>query len=291
VAEDITSLLSSNDARQRSDGIRKASAEKSHFHILQVLKLVSDADAAVAEVAKKAAVEMAEQCLQPGNENLPEAVIFTAVTIVKQYDAQFVKHLNAKLSSEDESEIVNSLRNLKYFITKQRSKTLLQQYLTHPDKTIRAAAVIHLGGIMSSILDDHLAEFLHDSDNRIKANAIEVMEGSDNKIFIKILNHFRIDGNNRVRANALKALYRLGETRIGDDLLFMLMDPNPLMRASAVWVVGAIGNQASPLLKLLHIVMNDREEIVLRNLSNALKKIGNVPELAELRKSLPKFDD
>jgi HEAT repeat protein len=144
---------------------------------------------------------------------------------------------------------------------------------------------------MSSILDDHLAEFLHDSDNRIKANAIEVMEGADNKMFIKILNHFRIDGNNRVRANALKALFRLGETRIGDDVLFMLMDPNPLMRASAVWVVGEIGSQAAPLLKLLNIVVNDSEEIVLKNLAGALRKIGDAPELAEIRKSIPKFEE
>lgn len=288
---EISSLLFSNNVNQKIEGIRRACADKSYFHILQVLKLVSDADASVAEAAKKACVELAEQCLRPGNESLPESVIFTAVTIVKQFDTQFVKKLNAMLSSEQEQEIVNSLRNLKYFITKQRAKTLLQRFLTNPDKTLRAAAVVHLGGIMSSILDDHLAEFLHDSDNRIKANAIEVMEGSDNKIFIKILNHFRIDGNNRVRANALKALYRLGETHIGDDLLFMLMDPNPLMRASAVWMVGEIGSKASPLLKLLYIVTNDPEEIVLKNLANALRKIGDAPELVELRKSLPKFEE
>jgi hypothetical protein len=281
----------SNNPRQRAKGIGKAASEKSYFHILQVLKLASDADPAVAEAAKKTAVELAEQCLRPDNESLPESVIYAAVTIVKQYDHLFVKQLNSKLSSEDECEIVNSLRNLKYFITKQRAKTLLQRFLTQPDRTIRAAAVIHLGGIMSSIIDDHLAEFLHDSDDRVKANAIEVMEEAENKIFIKILNHFRIDGNNRVRANALKALFHLGETRIGDDILFMLMDPNPLMRASAAWVVGEIGSQAAPLLKLLYIISNDPEEIVQKNLASALRKIGDAPELAEIRKSIPKFEE
>jgi hypothetical protein len=63
------------------------------------------------------------------------------------------------------------------------------------------------------------------------------------------------------------------------------------MRASAVWMIGEIGGQASGLLKLLYIVSNDREEIVLKNLSNAVRKIGTVPELAELRKSVPKFEE
>jgi HEAT repeat protein len=291
VADDITVLLASSDAKQKLDGLKKSCAEKSFFHILQVAKLISDADSAVAETARTCATELAEHCLQPGHSDIPEAVVFSAVSIVKEYDPHFVKQLNAKLASDEESEIVDSLRNLKYFITKQRAKTLLQKFLTHPDKTIRAAAVVHLGGIMSSILDDHLAEFLHDSDNRVKANAIEVMENSDNKIFIKVLNHFRIDGNNRVRANALKALYRLGEFRIGDDLLFMLMDPDPQMRASAAWVVGELGSKAAGLFKLLFIVMNDHEEIVLKNLSNAVRKIGPAPEIVELRKSLPKLEE
>jgi HEAT repeat protein len=291
VADDITVLLASNDAKQKLDGLKKSCAEKSFFHILQVVKLISDSDPAVAETARTCAIELAERCLQPGNADVPEPVIFAAVSIVREYDPHFVKQLNAKLASEEEAEIIDSLRNLKYFITKQRAKTLLQKFLTHPDKTIRAAAVVHLGGITSSILDDHLAEFLHDSDNRVKANAIEVMENSDSRIFIKVLNHFRIDGNNRVRANALKALYGLGEMRIGDDLLFMLMDPNPQTRASAVWVVGELGGKAAGLLKLLFIVMNDRNEIVLKNLSNAVRKIGPAPEIAELKKSLPKFDE
>jgi hypothetical protein len=291
VADDITVLLASNEAKQKLDGLKKSCAEKSYFHILQVAKLISDGDSAVAETARTCAIELAERCLQPGRADIPEPVIFAAVSIVKEFDPHFVKQLNAKLAGEDEIDIVDSLRNLKYFITKQRSKTLLQKFLTHPDKTIRAAAVVHLGGIMSSILDDHLAEFLHDSDDRVKANAIEVMETSDNRIFIKVLNHFRIDSNNRVRANALKALYRLGEMRIGDDLLFMLMDPNPHMRSSAVWVVGELGTKAAGLFKLLFVVMNDREEIVLKNLSNAVRKIGPAPEIAELRKSLPKFED
>jgi len=69
------------------------------------------------------------------------------------------------------------------------------------------------------------------------------------------------------------------------------MDPNPQTRASAVWVVGELGGKAAALLKLLFIVMNDHEEIVLKNLSNAVRKIGPAPEIAELKKSLPKFDE
>lgn len=291
MTSDLTSLLSSADSSQKTEGIQKALKEKAYFHILQVLKLSSDADTAVAQVAAKAAIQLAEECLRPDSLLLPESVISTAVSIVKQHDAHFVKQLNARLGSADENEIADSLRILKYFITKQRAKTLLQRFLTHSDLKLRAEAVVHLGGVMSSILDDHLAEFLHDSDNRIKANAIEVMEKSNKKIFIKILNHFRIDGNNRVRANALKALYQLGETAIQDDLKFMLLDPNPLMRASAVWVIGEIGGTAAQLHKLLYIVNNDREMIVRKNLANSLKKIGDAPALTDLKSSLSADDD
>jgi anti-anti-sigma factor len=181
---------------------------------------------------------------------------------------------------------MKALTQAKYFITKREAEDLLVHFISHPDSKLRATAVMHLGGVATRIDIDALSGFLEDSDNRVKANAIEVLDDLQEKQFIKLLNRFRQDANNRVRANALKALYNLGELDVKEDIRFMLMDPNPLMRASAVWVLGEIGTRAFYHLELLKLVMDDKDELVHKNLKLVLKKAGDIPQVEFLRDAL-----
>ncbi|MFC1585219.1 HEAT repeat domain-containing protein [Fibrobacterota bacterium] len=288
MADEIISLLNSGDPVRQIQGINRAQQKESFFHILQILKLLSSENKSVSEAAFSCILYLAHQCLLPGNQHaLPEAVINTAVKIIQKLDQKYIRRMEQLLRTGKTEKIIEALIVMKFFIPQKRAKELLQRFLKHPDKKIRATAVMHMGGLALQVSADDLIGYLEDSDNRVKANAIEVLEELDSQKFINILNRFRADENNRVRANSLKALFSLGERNIKDDFKFMLMDTNDLMRASAVWALGEIGKKDPSFLKLLEVVKDDKEQIVIRNLVLASRKVGDVPDLAFLKVAVP----
>jgi hypothetical protein len=98
------------------------------------------------------------------------------------------------------------------------------------------------------------------------------MEAIGSLQVVEYIGKFRDHKNNRIRANALKALLRLGVRDCITDIESMLLDKKELMRASATWVIGEIGEEEQELRNLLTIVKSDQSPIVQRNYEKAINK-------------------
>jgi HEAT repeat protein len=116
---------------------------------------------------------------------------------------------------------------------------------------------------------------LHDPDHRVRANGVEALETMGLKAMVPSLASMRKDANNRVRGNVLKALFNLGYKKIDPDLKDMLEHSNRLMRATAGWVLGEVGQGGEPVFfTLIGEYGLDRDELVRQNMIKALIKIN-----------------
>ncbi|MFC1583963.1 anti-sigma factor antagonist [Fibrobacterota bacterium] len=282
----ITTLLTSPDVSKQVRGIREA--EKSHAFTLipQIVKLSRSPNPKVAELARAAALEISQKCLLSKGKPLSQAVTSEAAQAIRKLDPDFVQNLHEQIENRDTQTAVRAMMLLKFFITDKQASDILRKTLRNPESKIRATAVLHFGTPAARVNAEILSRFLEDGDNRVKANAIEVLGRLKNNVFVRVLNRYRDHENNRIRSNALIALYHAGEYNVKKDFEFMLMEPNALMRASAVWALGELGTEGPHFLRLLKIVQNDPSEIVRNNLLIVLKKVGKIPELEFLRIAL-----
>lgn len=282
----IPALLSSNDINLQLQGIRLAIKTRAYILLPQLIKLTTSFESEIAEAATTAAVDLSEFCLQDAQNSCPEAVIQASIEIVRSLDPGFIQNLYKKLETGNNEEVRSALMVVKHFVNERKAEEILQLLQKHPDPTIRATTVQHLGHIASRVSAEGLSLYIDDPDPRVKANTIDVLGKLGNKFFVKALQKYKNDSNPRVRANALKSLYTLGELDIKEDFSLMLSDSDAAVRASAVWAIGEIGGIATYFLRLLEVVKNDNSEVVRAQLMMVLKKLGQIPELEFLRVTL-----
>jgi hypothetical protein len=154
-------------------------------------------------------------------------------------------------------------------------RDILAKLVQDRDEKIRATAVNLLGTLVGPNDHDMILSLLNDKDKRVRANTVEALERLGNKRLVPILLRFRKDPVNRIRGNVIKALYNLGFTGIEDDLSEMLDNTDPLMKASALWVISQI--------KISHPKLEDRagfhflsdNEMVFTNAKKALLAVNS----------------
>ncbi len=287
MSQRIDKLLTADSPHLQLQGIKLALNTNSPHYIPKIFELTKASEPEVSKLAQSSAIKLSLDLLKTGTEKQKtEQSITAAVQTVNKLDPSYVLHLNYLVEDGQPDDIIDALIVLKYFVTEKRAEEILKITLRNQNRKVRATAVKHIGEVASRVNADVLARFLEDSDNRVKANTIEVFENLNNKYFVRILNRFRQDPNNRVRANTLKALFKISDTDINPDLKEMLLSPKALFRASAVWVIGEIGEASSTMLKLLKLVQDDPDEMVQNNLLIVIKKLGNNSEVDFLRDSM-----
>lgn len=286
----IVGQLASDDRETRIRGLRDAAARLRYWVLPEVLTLTSDPDTEVGELAKETAVGIAQEIVRERRRPFSDELATAAVTSIRRFDSGFVEHHLNWLQGNDADRIVEAVFVVRHFANEATARRVLARFISHPDKRVRATVVLHMGTLASRNSADVLTGYMSDGDNRVKANAVEVIERLKNPTLARILRRFRRDKNNRVRANVLKALHTLIGENIMGDLERMLLDDNPLMRTSAVWVIGEVGAEARRYLSLLSLVVDDEYELLRDNIRIAVRKVGRVPELKQIRRKIAEQD-
>jgi anti-anti-sigma factor len=279
----ILAQLSAADKDTQLHGVRQALEQRLYGLIKPVSRLITAKDEDVAESACAVALSLARGCVTDRNTLAAEPYIQPAVECIRQYDASFIDDELEKLSGNNDAVLIDAIMVLRHFLDEHAARKALSRLMTHSSEKVRATAVLHMGMIASRTNVDVLTGFLKDSDNRVKANAVEVIEWLNRKSLLRALERFRADPNNRIRGNVLKALFSINREDVYADLEQMLRHDKPLMRTTAVWVIGEIGQEDHRYLNLLRIVQNDSYQLVRDNLRIAAKKVGDVPELEFLQ--------
>lgn len=287
-AKQAEKLLKSKDATHLVEGLKLFREHKVFQLIAEGLSLIYSKNEKVAAEAYNAVVLVARDYLYQDRTKKSRFGETAAITAIKRCDPTFPQEVRKYLNHENPEIVMKCIRATRHFSDEKQCMELLEKFLAHPLKRVRACACLELGLSASRKSTSVFVRFLHDSDSRVRANTIELMETLNRAEFIPIIHKYRYDPNNRIRANAIRALNTLGQSDLIEDVRGMLLDRNALMRGSAVWLIGELGKADARYLKLCKMVLDDPVEVVQANLVVVLKKFGNVPQLRFLKKRLLK---
>jgi HEAT repeat protein len=163
-----------------------------------------------------------------------------ASAVMKMKSEQLAAEIEREFDKASPEERIELLLAATAFAGEQQVGHVIAKFLNSPDKRVRATAVKALGTCGGAAALPNIEPLLKDLDPRVRANAVEVVEelkGADAK---ELLLPLLSDENNRVRGNAAKALWKLGETSAQEAVMEMLKSKEPLMRMSALWVLGEV---------------------------------------------------
>ncbi|KMQ51180.1 hypothetical protein CHISP_1886 [Chitinispirillum alkaliphilum] len=167
--------------------------------------------------------------------------------IMESLDPKIIEEISRDLFSKDEQRRLRAVQILGLLKKHPSTRLLMAKLVRDKDVKIRATAVSLLAKMIGPNDQEIVLSLLNDPDKRVRANTVEALESLGNKRMVPILLRLRFDQNNRTRANVLKALYNLGYTDIEHDILTMLDISDPLMKASALWVISQINIRSKKL--------------------------------------------
>ncbi|MDD3145703.1 MAG: HEAT repeat domain-containing protein [Candidatus Riflebacteria bacterium] len=221
---------------------------------------------------------------------------------------QHIDELAARLTSDDEDVIYNSLKALGEIEDSSASSKILA-LLSHPNPELVALAIETLGRIADpsnlapirnlykpetnprvkacivtavsrlALPDDDIVGFLtqalREEDARVRANAIEAIEKLDLPDVARLLLPMLKDEDNRVRANVIKALWNKDDqSKLLDVLKEMAGDENPWMKSSAVFVLDNVNIPGR--VELLAVMARDEHPKIRQNAREALFRIDSL---------------
>lgn len=168
---------------------------------------------------------------------LPPAVQVNTTRTLASNETHFSEELRAKLTSVQPTDVLQGLRVLGTLADLRPYRENVIALCAHNDARVSSLAVKLVGKLGDASLLDLLEAAARHVDPRVRANAIEAMEqlriADRSQQVLAMLN----SRYNRERANAIKALSQFNFTTARETLSKMLLDPNPMHRVSALWVV------------------------------------------------------
>jgi HEAT repeat protein len=193
--------------------------------------------------------------------------------ILQTLDPKIINEISKDLLSNDSERRLSALQMLGILRRHPRVKDLLTKLIQDRDPKIKATAVSLLGKMMGPNDLQTVTALLTDPDKRVRANTVEALENLGNPRLVPVLFRFRKEPNNRIRGNVLKALYNLGHTDIEEDLLEMLTGPEPLNKASALWVLSQIKYKSAKIVDAAGACLLCNDKVVHKNAVTALNTL------------------
>jgi len=194
--------------------------------------------------------------------------------IMQTLDPRIIDEIGKDLFCSDNARRLSALQMLGILKRHPRVEEFLTKLLKDKDAKIKATAIKLMGKMMGSNDQQMVISLLSDPDARVRANTVEALESLRFQRSIPILLRYRKEPNNRIRGNVLKALYKLGHTDIEDDLLGMLNDPEPLFKASALWVIAQVKFLSPKVEDASGACLLSDNKVVLRNANLTLNAMG-----------------
>ena len=147
----------------------------------------------------------------------------------------------ARLRVEAEPFVVDRLLELLGAVTPaERVQDVLKPYVESEDPRVRSKA----SKLYAYVTGDAqwAAQFLGNDDPRVTANVVEALGGARSTPELKeFFWAAAASPNGRVAGNAVVGLFQLGEAGAAEVLRRLCRDQAPNVRASAAWVIGAVG--------------------------------------------------
>ncbi len=232
--------LCSDEADTIIQGLDFLARQGSLSDLAQIMRLIDQEDIAVRKTAITTAASIIKHnLLNRFNEISPEMRIKLG-TILTSLDPKVIDEISQDLFSKDEQRRLLAVQILGLLRKHPSVRKMMATLVKDRDVKIRATAINLLGKMIGPNDQELVLALLNDPDKRVRANTVEALESLGNRRMVPILLRLRMDPNNRTRGNVLKALYNLGHKDIEADIVTMLSLKDPLMKASALWVVSQI---------------------------------------------------
>ncbi|MDE3199089.1 MAG: HEAT repeat domain-containing protein [Acidobacteriota bacterium] len=172
------------------------------------------------------------------------------------FDLRFARNLADRLSSDDtpafdRAKSLRAIDILEETALDRRLLPIIGHLPSSPDPKIAAKATLYVGKRVRS--PAWSARYLSNADSRIRANAIESIWGLRTPQATRLLEQCAGDKNNRVAGNALVGLRIAGNKQVDARVSEMSRDASATIRATAAWMMGAIGTPdwRTPLTQLI----------------------------------------
>ncbi|MFH0921393.1 MAG: HEAT repeat domain-containing protein [Fibrobacterota bacterium] len=269
-------VIQSNDEKAILDALRSVEEGGGISLIKTVIALLKHPNKLVARQAVISAAGLIKRQLVDSWGDIEKNVKDGLASLLMKLNPAVIDHIAKDLYSEKEENRLRTLQVLGLLGQDDKIKQAVSEMLTDPDERLRATAISILKNMMNARDANLIYRVLHDSDPRVRANGVEALETMGLKAMVPSLASLRKDPNNRVRGNVLKALFNLGYKKIDPDLKDMLEHSNRLMRATAGWVLGEVGQSGEPVfIYLIGEYGLDRDLLVRQNMIKSLIKINN----------------
>lgn len=170
----------------------------------------------------------------------PDRRIAAGRALIK-IDAEFHRHLGARLASRDPANRMRALGIIGALGQGAFFEQALIDLAGSSDARVVASAVRALGGCTSDTAHEVLSLALEHDDTRIRANAVEALASTDAAKHLDRLLAIAQHDVQRPRANAIRQLMELRTKDALPALNHMLHDPRAEHRVSALWLIDEMG--------------------------------------------------
>lgn len=274
MAENLKALLLSSDDSEILLGLEKISPHNFFAHLPCLMEVIKRNKGDAGKSALKVVSDRIREILKKPDAKVEGRIKDALLKLWLQITPDIQIRLLREFSLGDPAKKMEACYLLRAFEDGKAASRVLSDALTDNNRLVRACAIKALGTLANQQAPGIIIRFLSDRDSRVRANAVEAMEETGNENMIGVLLRVKNDTNNRVRANVLKNLFEYGYKEIDRDLTTMLKNPDELMRASGVWVIGEIGLKDARFEPLLAGLKRDKSELVRTNVLIALDKIA-----------------
>jgi HEAT repeat protein len=277
-------MLTSPDAGEVAAAALETLGEKGELTDLQaMLAFVKNSDPRLSGIAIVACGNLIRNKLIERFHELDPQVRQKLGAIMESLGPQIVDEIGKDLWCDDDGRRLRAVQILGLLRKNPTIRDILAKLVKDKDEKIRATAVNLLGKIIGPNDHELIMSLLSDKDKRVRANTVEALESLGNKRFLPILLRFRKDPANRIRGNVLKALYSLGFSEVSEDIVAMLQNADPFMKASALWVVSRIKICTPKIEDLAGMCYLSDNEMVFTNAKKALLTLNSPRALGFIR--------
>lgn len=236
-----------------------------------LLPLLHSTDERISKTVMRAISKESFDRYMKAFDKLDDETKESAAKAIAKMDADMSDRIVEEIHALDPARRLKALRIIEFVDREHELGNAVMELISDPDRKVRATVVKIMGLTGSTGAIRTLIKALSDPDRRVRANAVEAFEDTGDVRFIQLLKPFLRDPDNRVRGNVVKALWHLGDSNARGYLEEMLKSVDPVMRLSAVWVVGEL-EIADGKEMLRNLVAGETDEKVREKAMEVIEK-------------------
>jgi HEAT repeat protein len=284
-------IAKESDSNFKIKLIAEAEKEKSTLLYDEIFKLLQSSDELMQKAATKAIVGMGEKIVDRiliDFDRMPLVIKEQMIVILGQIgDPKVIPTIKSCLFAKERWLRINAIEATSTINSPELNEKLIKMVNDpNTDIWVMATAVSAMGKTKNPEFVDMIVKQLAHEDARVRANAVEALTEMKWPGLSEECLRMLIDKNDRVRVNSAIALWRNGNDEVFNALEKMAADKSRWVRASAVFALGKIKDKS--VTPILLTILSDHEDMVYRNVIEALADQGDLRALIPLLKEAKK---